>query len=221
MATVAQVKECIDLQNAMNAVVNPDWLTAGYRWDRAALVEAVECMDHIGWKWWKKQEMDREQAFVELVDIFHFLLSYYLIRRNITPDLIINAYEYANKKIHRNKDKQYVLTHLETFIGCVAERDIPLDRFLNVVVSLDYTLDDLVKYYIGKNVLNQFRQANGYKEGTYIKDWATPKEHDDGLNMEDNVVLVKILKSSVNISSTLIKKELTDYYAKVLNRFEV
>ena len=221
MVTIAQVKECIDLQNSMNAIVNPDWKRAGYRWDRAALVEAVECMDHLGWKWWKKQEPDREQAFVELVDIFHFLLSHYLVRGNITPELVINAYEYANKKIHRNKDKEYVLGHLDVFIDCTTNREIPIDRFFNIVVSLDYTIDDLVKYYIGKNVLNQFRQANGYKQGTYIKDWSTPTEHDAGVIVEDNVILVKILKESSEISSSLIKQELENYYSQVLSRFEV
>lgn len=219
MASIAQVRECIELQNTMNNIVNPQWKTAMYRWDRAALVEAVECMDHIGWKWWKKQDINREQAFIELVDIFHFLLSYYLIRGRITPELVINAYEHANKKIHRNKDKEYVLTQLETFIECVVEKDIPIDRFFNVLVSLNYTLDDLVKYYIGKNVLNQFRQANGYKEGTYIKNWSTPEELASGVDIEDNVILEEILQKTPIISFALIKQELSDYYHQVQNKF--
>lgn len=31
--------------------------------------ECAELMDHIGWKWWKKQEIDIEQAQIELIDI--------------------------------------------------------------------------------------------------------------------------------------------------------
>ena len=43
-----------------------------------------------------------------------------------------------------------------------------------------------MKSYVGKNTLNFFRQDNGYKDGTYIKEW-------DGL--EDNEVLVEILET--------------------------
>jgi hypothetical protein len=46
------------------------------------------------------------------------------------------------------------------------------------------TWAQLYEQYIGKNVLNFFRQDNGYKEGTYQKEW-------DG--REDNEYLVKIM----------------------------
>lgn len=43
---------------------------------------------------------------------------------------------------------------------------------------------NIVHLYFGKNVLNAFRQNNGYKEGTYIKIWN---------GEEDNVVMMRIL----------------------------
>jgi len=46
------------------------------------------------------------------------------------------------------------------------------------------TFDSLYKQYVGKNILNRFRQSRGYQDGTYIKNW-------NGL--EDNEVLSKIL----------------------------
>ena len=48
--------------------------------------------------------------------------------------------------------------------------------------GLDF--DSLYRQYVGKNVLNFFRQDHGYKDGSYIKVW-------DG--REDNVHLVEIL----------------------------
>ena len=45
---------------------------------------------------------------------------------------------------------------------------------------------ELFRQYVGKNVLNFFRQDNGYKEGTYRKFWS---------GREDNEVLVDILQS--------------------------
>ena len=38
----------------------------------------------------------------------------------------------------------------------------------------------LYRLYVGKNILNQFRQDHGYKEGNYIKVWN---------GEEDNVVM--------------------------------
>ncbi len=44
--------------------------------------------------------------------------------------------------------------------------------------------EDLFVQYICKNVLNFFRQDNGYKQGTYVKQWG---------GKEDNEHLVEIM----------------------------
>ena len=44
--------------------------------------------------------------------------------------------------------------------------------------------DELYRQYVAKNVLNLFRQDNGYKQGSYLKIW-------DG--REDNEHLVEIM----------------------------
>lgn len=65
----------LTMQGNLNATVNPDWLKAGYPWHRAMMVEGVEALEHYGWKWWKRQEPDLVQARIELVDIWHFIMS--------------------------------------------------------------------------------------------------------------------------------------------------
>jgi hypothetical protein len=47
--------------------------------------------------------------------------------------------------------------------------------------------DHLHDWYMGKNTLNNFRQANGYATGAYRKHWS------DG--REDNEHLVELLES--------------------------
>ena len=37
--------------------------------------------------------------------------------------------------------------------------------------ACDLSADSLYCHYVGKNVLNFFRQDHGYQEGTYIKQW--------------------------------------------------
>lgn len=67
-------------------------------------------------------------------------------------------------------------------------------QFLSLFrIYLDYYnlgFIDVYKLYIGKNVLNKFRQDNGYKEGTYIKEW----KDEDSSTIEDNVYMQRVLK---------------------------
>ena len=66
-------------------------------------------------------------------------------------------------------------------------------------------LYSLYECYIAKNVLNRFRQNNGYKEGTYQKVWN---------GREDNTVMSEILSSGVT-SIDEIYKALQSEYDKV------
>ena len=72
--------------------------------------------------------------------------------------------------------------------------------------AVDMSSDDLYRQYIGKNVLNFFRQDHGYKEGTYIKVW-------DG--KEDNEHLVEVLDQldpSLDNFADLLYAELESRY---------
>ena len=51
--------------------------------------------------------------------------------------------------------------------------------------GIDLTFEDLYVSYIGKNVLNFFRQDNGYQNGTYKKLWS---------GKEDNEHLVELVE---------------------------
>jgi hypothetical protein len=73
---------------------------------------------------------------------------------------------------------------------------VPL--FLKIVEQAEMDADELYRQYVGKNVLNFFRQDHGYKAGTYQKVWN---------GREDNEHLVDVL-NSLDIS-------LSDYSDKV------
>ncbi|MFT4995149.1 MAG: hypothetical protein ACI965_002191, partial [Paraglaciecola sp.] len=79
MLSPIQLSTMLSLQDAMNKKVNPDWLNAGYAYLRAAMIEAVEGIEHHGWKWWKAQHKDLPQLQMELIDIWHFALSAIII----------------------------------------------------------------------------------------------------------------------------------------------
>jgi dimeric dUTPase (all-alpha-NTP-PPase superfamily) len=211
---------CVELQEKMNATVNPAWRTAGYRWERAAMIEAVELFDHIGWKWWKKQDIDREQSLLELVDIFHFLISFDLVQGFGTPDDLAqsyqNIYKAAVKKTKVGQDKEYIFERVTQFVEVAsAYNEVSPSIFFEIVVALGFTLEDIVKWYIGKNVLNQFRQANGYKQGTYVKNWATPEERAQGTEYEDNFILAQLLNANPLITAEELEAGLQAHYALV------
>lgn len=59
---------------------------------RAMQQELAELVDSVPWKWWAKyQSFDVQNARVEVVDLFHFLISLAQVL-GMTPDDVYNAY---------------------------------------------------------------------------------------------------------------------------------
>ena len=69
------VLNMLQMQHRMNTRVHEHWIAQNFEWYRAAWIECGELMDHVGYKWWKKQTPDMEQVHLEVVDIWHFGLS--------------------------------------------------------------------------------------------------------------------------------------------------
>ena len=66
------------LQCQLNEELVPNWLERNLRFENAIIVEVAELIDCLGYKWWKHQEIDEANARVEIVDIWHFVMSYVL-----------------------------------------------------------------------------------------------------------------------------------------------
>lgn len=69
---------------------------------------------------------------------------------------------------------------------------------LNLAYLSGLDIDKIKALYIGKTALNEIRQQNGYKQGTYHKIWPTYVGHNDNRQevlVEDNVVLYNIVMS--------------------------
>lgn len=200
--------ECMKLQASFNAVVNPNWKKAGYNWRRAMWVESAELADHLGYKWWKNidAEYDKKQALLEVVDIFHFMLSEVLIDgRN--GDNLYHSYEWATRHVYApNKEKK--LQQIEEFVSICIDGGAIQAAFFQVMIALDVRVDDLIKFYLGKNALNKFRQDNGYKEGTYRKTWSF-----NGEEVEDNKVLEHVLSLDAPMTFDSIYNDLKAIYA--------
>lgn len=200
-----KIKAMLVMQDTMNKKVHPEWQLQGFRWTRAIMVEGVEALEHYGWKWWKKQEPDMAQFRIELVDIWHFIMSEHIGRSSIEDAAhgFETTFEYGAPAYMTNGD---IRTNLELLIGRAAAGEIYTHAFLALLDQTGMSLDDLYRAYVAKNVLNMFRQNNGYKEGTYIKIWN---------GHEDNVVLERYLLDNPDISQADLDVALTEAYGQV------
>ena len=75
---------------------------------RAMQQEMSELIDSVPWKWWAKyQEFDEQNAKVEVVDLFHFLISLAQVL-GMSPEDVHEAYLKKNKVNHERQDSGYV-----------------------------------------------------------------------------------------------------------------
>jgi len=110
-----QLREMFRMQQALNERIGV--VTAGMseadkaKWllnyGRAMTQEIAELTDSVPWKWWAKyQKFDEQNARVEVVDIFHFLISAAQVL-GMTADDVYQAYLKKNAVNFQRQDSGY------------------------------------------------------------------------------------------------------------------
>jgi dimeric dUTPase (all-alpha-NTP-PPase superfamily) len=111
-----KLDEIFDQQDALNKRigVNTDSMSDEEKakwvlnYTRAMQQEIAELIDSVPWKWWAKyQEFDEQNAKVEVVDLFHFLISLAQVL-GMTPEDVYESYTKKNKVNHSRQDSGYV-----------------------------------------------------------------------------------------------------------------
>ena len=75
---------------------------------RAMQQEMAELTDSVPWKWWAKyQKFDEQNARVEVIDLFHFLISIAQVLGMSAED-VYQAYLKKNAVNHQRQDTGYV-----------------------------------------------------------------------------------------------------------------
>ncbi len=170
-----QIKTMLELQNSMNSKVNAQWREQGFEWYRAIWIECGELLDHYGWKWWKKQDPDVDQVQLELIDIWHFGLSI-LLSSGESDEAIIAR---VQQELQIATDEPDFRLDLESFAAeTLNSRSFSLASFGRLMAGISLSSDALYEGYVGKNVLNFFRQDHGYKTGTYVKVWGGREDNE-------------------------------------------
>lgn len=76
---------------------------------RAMTQEIAELTDSVPWKWWAKyQKFDEQNARVEVVDLFHFLISLAQVL-GMSADDVFNAYLKKNEVNFQRQASGYVV----------------------------------------------------------------------------------------------------------------
>lgn len=166
----------LTMQDSMNKKVHPQWIAQQFAWYRAAWIECGELMDHQGYKWWKKQTAEVEQVKLEIIDIWHFGLSS-LFEQDKTIETIAN--EILNELQGFSFNNADILTATETLAqSCLANKRVSVTDFWQLMHAAKLDFEALYIAYVGKNVLNFFRQDHGYKDGSYIKQWQGKEDNE-------------------------------------------
>ena len=203
-----------NMQDGFNQKVHPQWEAQNFGQHTAILVEAGEAASSFSYKWWKAGKDNYQNFVVEMVDIWHFVMSW--DQQLTLTEFKDSLHSWNLDEIHRdwssyvselyndvdldclpptltNVTKDDAITAIHKIVGeSYAVRngeDDSLDLCSAFLEAWSVTVGDiasLYKFYIGKNALNLFRQNNGYKDGTYVKIWN---------GEEDNVKMMEIIEN--------------------------
>jgi len=217
----------LQLQAQLNDATNGEEWTKGttkngkeINWKRCIYMECAEMIDSFSWKHWKSihQEPDWDNLQIEVVDVWHFIISlaienYAQNFRGGVEDLAIHisqldSFMKLDVKNESFDTQKNVIQKVETIMLLTLQKENTnieelIREFFDLVLMSGLDLETLYRLYVGKNILNQFRQDNGYKEGTYVKEWS---------GQEDNVVMKKLWEEDANLKPDSLYKELTKLY---------
>ncbi len=220
----------LQLQNQLNDATNGEEWTKGttkngksINWKRCIYMECAEMVDSFAWKHWKAidKEPDWDNHQIEVVDVWHFIMSlaieeYTTMMKGGIEDLAINisqldSFSKVNLSSETFSPPSEVISKVENLIRLsitteTLELEKMINEFFDLVAMSGLDLETLYRLYVGKNILNQFRQDNGYKDGSYIKVWN---------GEEDNVVMKRIWETNEDIKPDTLYKELVKAYTSL------
>jgi dimeric dUTPase (all-alpha-NTP-PPase superfamily) len=224
------LKEMFTLQQTLNDDTNGKGWEEGYTnqgkfisWKRCIHMECGELIDSFAWKHWKHiaKPTDWENVRVEVVDIWHFVMSlmleqYHNENRGNIDQLIEDVsntqgfHDFCKEAYSPDGlDSLELINDIESLIHICTGYELDLfdgllRQYFDVALKCGINLTILYRYYVAKNVLNRFRQDNGYKEGSYQKTWN---------GKEDNVVMLELLDEKMPTPNELYEKLSSKYKA--------
>ena len=155
-----KIKEMLEMQKALDDYITKNNGITKIEKSRLqmALIDEIGELTHElkgDWCWWKKTQkpVDRNKVLEELVDVWHFALSYH----NHFDGVLFRWLEkdYIEQRIY-NMDVHDIISYL------IIDNCYKLYRCVELTYKLGFEIDDVYKAYIEKNKENYERQKRGY-----------------------------------------------------------
>ena len=134
---------------------------------RMAILDEVGELTHElkgNWCWWKKTQapVDNDKVLGELVDIFHFVLSY---QNNFNGGVngILSALMFEGNSdniLNLLMNNKYKLS--ETLTDLAILNIHKMERLVAISEYLDFTIEQVYEAYCDKNKINYQRLKEGY-----------------------------------------------------------
>lgn len=159
------IKEMLQMQKKLDEAIMKEYGLTEINEEnlRMAILDEVGELTHElkgNWCWWKKNQspVDDKKVLGELVDIWHFVLSYqnhFNVGVNgILNDLIFE--KYFNLLMTYEYKLSETLTDLATWNSHKMERLVSISEYLG------FTIEQVYKAYCDKNKVNYQRLKEGY-----------------------------------------------------------
>jgi dimeric dUTPase (all-alpha-NTP-PPase superfamily) len=207
--TLEQVTEMLNMQEQLEVRIGgKDWRDEDHDYALCVHMECAEIIDHVGWKHWKHEgsKPHWDEVAMEVVDIWHFALAHSLMHLEVNPKALYDAIIVTQNQYRPDEDDTSIIDHcIGLGYTLYTQEMFSLGSFIAIMDMANMSWEQLYRLYIGKNILNWFRQDHGYKEGLYLKNWG---------GHEDNEHLLEITNTlGDSFSSVELVKCLTARYA--------
>ena len=164
MTIKEQLKEMFTMQKALNEAIlkefGQDSISEGKL--MLAIVDELGELTHElkgDWCWWKKTQppVDGQRVLEELVDIWHFVMTWELFQDARGIDFIMKKYNF-----YINRFGTGITGSVGYFIANVDYEFEILPMLLDLTERLGFSFDEVYQEYLKKNKENYDRLARGY-----------------------------------------------------------
>lgn len=218
--TAIQMLDLASYQDKLNQLMTKtnfgttDWKEKHFCWGLAIEDECMEIANWMGWKWWKGVDKyqigvtpeNLAQIKIELVDLLHFGLSRWFQFDQPYSDMEDEGYG----KFIPGISPWAALWKLRRH--AVKNSGLHWGAWYSLCCVCEFEAQEIWEVYVSKYALNIFRQAHGYGDGSYPKEWDVLTH---GLQ-EDNYYLEVAIKDckvkGIPITAESITEELEYWF---------
>jgi dimeric dUTPase (all-alpha-NTP-PPase superfamily) len=172
--TKQMLKQMLEAQETLNQkYTGKNWRenVPVKNFETAVFTEIAEFLESSpeDWKWWKPDLNDRQNQYIEVIDVVHFGLSI-LLKYNSMNEIADTFNGETIYKAFRRAEKQDIFRSMINFFECP-----DVNTFFTLIIGLcqftkkPLSLEEVWEGYFEKNKLNFERVEGGYMKGEYQK----------------------------------------------------